>query len=57
MDAFIRSIAWHYMVFAKTGNGDIWRIWFNGDQPLMERLIGNETEYREALTLVNADNC
>ena len=55
MDAFIRAIRWHDMVFAKTGRGDIWRIWFDGDQPLMEKLIGNEREYLEPFLALDAE--
>lgn len=49
MDAFVDSVAWHYMLFARTGRGHYWRIWFDGEQPAMEHLFGNEPEYREPL--------
>lgn len=52
-DAFVSSVAWHYMVFALSGNGDFWRIWFGEDgQPLMQKLLGNETEYSEAFDML-----
>jgi hypothetical protein len=49
MDAFIDSTTWHYMLFARTGNGSYWRIWFDGNEPLMERLFGDEPQYYEPL--------
>lgn len=36
MDAFVIATTWHYMTFAKTARGDVWRIWFHHDGlPLM----------------------
>lgn len=50
MDAFLDAVAWHYEAFLKTGCGDIYRVWFGSDgQPMMQRLIGDETEYIEPL--------
>ncbi len=49
MDAFVDSTTWHYMLFARTGNGDYWRVWFDEEQPYMERLFGNEPQYQEPL--------
>jgi hypothetical protein len=58
MDAFILATTWHYMTFAKTARGDVWRIWFDNDgHPLMEKLTPfQEAEYREPLrNLSNPD--
>lgn len=49
MDAFIDSVAWHYMAFLRTGNGDFYRTWFEGREPRMQRLFGDESEYHEPL--------
>ena len=51
MDAFIKATAWHYFAFLKTGNGDIWRIWFGHDGlPMMEILTdSHRAEYREPI--------
>lgn len=50
MDAFIQSTTWNYFAFLKTGNGDIWRIWFSNNKPLMEKLTSWQVEeYKEAI--------
>lgn len=50
MDAFVDSVVWHCQAFLMTARGDVWRIWFKNTEPLMERLIGNESEYGEPLS-------
>lgn len=42
MDAFIKTTTFQYSAFLKTGNGDIWRVWFDGNVPLMERCIPDQ---------------
>jgi hypothetical protein len=50
MDAFTQATTWHYQAFLGTGNGDIWRLWFDGDHPLIQLMTGADMrEYREAL--------
>ena len=48
MDAFLDAVTWHHMVFIRSARGDFYRVWFE-DMPLMQRLIGDEAEYREPL--------
>lgn len=51
MDAFIYATAWQYSSFMMSGGGDIWRVWFNGLEPNMERLTPAQIggEYSEAV--------
>jgi hypothetical protein len=50
MDAFVDATAWHHCAFLRTGNGEFWRIWFEDDHPLIQKLIGDEPEWVEPLT-------
>jgi hypothetical protein len=49
-DAFVDAVAWRYCAFLRTGNGEFWRIWFDDNEPLIEKLVGNESEWVEPLT-------
>lgn len=51
MDAFLYATTWHYSTFMMSGSGDIWRVWFNGREPNMERLTDVQIsgEYSEAV--------
>lgn len=53
MDAFVVSITWRNMVFARTANGEIWRFWL-GDAggPYIERLIAYRAEWDEPVRLL-----
>jgi hypothetical protein len=50
MDAFADAVAWYNCTFARTADGDYWRVWFDGCQPRIQRLGGTEPEWREPLT-------
>ena len=55
MNAFIATIIWHDMLFAKTIEGEVWRFWFDGaGYPLAEKLTGLNPDYRAPLALLNA---
>lgn len=59
MDVFVKSIAWQDMLFAKTGRGDIWRMWFKlgfDGGPIMEQLFGDEPEWQEPIARLNRFN-
>lgn len=45
MDAFIKATTFQYSAFLKTGNGDIWRVWFDGHCPLMEHCIPDQVPF------------
>ena len=50
MDAILFSTTWHYDAFFMTAHGDIYHLYFRGDPyPLMQRLFGDEPEYREPI--------
>lgn len=54
MDAFMLATAWHHQAFLRTANGDYWRVWFEGREPLMEKLTNSQItgDYKEALELI-----
>ena len=54
MQAFLHAYCYKYQVFAITDAGDIYRIWFNGFPPQMERLFGTEAEYYGPITVLRA---
>ncbi len=54
MHAFLATINFRYQVLAITDSGDIWRMWFDGTNPLLQRLTGDEPEYYNAIRLLRA---
>jgi hypothetical protein len=54
MYAFLAAITYKYNVLAITDRGDIWRIWFDGNQPLMQLVMNDDPEYWTAIRLLRA---
>lgn len=55
MNAFLHVITYKYEVFAITDGNDIWRVWFNGNQPMMQLVCSPfDDEYYPAVKLLRA---
>lgn len=53
-NAFLHSVVYKYQLFAIDSQHDIWRVWFDVDFPLMQKLVGNEAEYYTVKRLLKA---
>ena len=54
MAPFIGCVLYKDEVFAITYTGEIWRLWVDGRQLLLEQLTGNEAEYRRVISLLRS---
>lgn len=39
MDAFVKATVHEYSTYMLTASGDVWRMWFEGREPLVQRCI------------------
>ena len=54
MAPFVGCVPFKDEVFAITYTGDIWRLWMEGNEPRLQLLIGNESEYRGVIRLLQS---
>lgn len=54
MEAFLAVTTYKYDILAIDSAKRIWRIYFDGRQPLMQELFGDELEYHTAIRLLRA---
>lgn len=54
MFAFLYCYCYKNEVFGITDSGDIYRIWLEGNQPLIQKLIGDENEWRGCIRILKA---
>jgi hypothetical protein len=47
--ATLDAVVWHHMTFIRTAKGWILRVWFEGNEPRMERLFADDPEYQEPI--------
>lgn len=51
---FLYSYCYQYQVYAITDDNIIYRMWLNGADPLIEKLIGNELEHSNPINILKA---
>lgn len=51
---FVHTEIFKYEIFGITADGGIWRVWFDGREPLMQLLFGSENEYQPVIRLLRA---
>jgi len=52
MRAFLYAEVYKYNIFGICDDNTIWRIWMDGYHPLMEELMGNESEWSPVVQLL-----